>query len=403
MKNIFGKFASLGILLLFALLANAASADKKTFSYDDFKLKILAGPYVTCVDEGKAVVVFLTDGIAQSWVEFKEVENRHFYYAERERAYESPMGRKLHTRVHKVKIDRSGKPFTYRAMARKVLVDEGYRGVYGFSEGFWKYPYKKRPPDFTRFLDAKKNSAKFILVGNLQGEGDKAKLMLSGSKSCDFAIINGNFSSKNQGMEEFINGFLYRAVEDIPEIPLFFTRGANETSGFLRDSYFKLFPSSSGQTYYSFKHGPLFVIVLDAFDVFEKSAASIFDVKGFMRDQSEWLEKVLSSSEYKNSQMKIFVMNLSPLKVEDETFKEKILPKISSSKADLLIASGESFSFEENSENVEIPVLVNASDDVLSVEAKTDGNLEISFRSLDGSAPREPLKINALDASKREK
>lgn len=384
------------LVFAFVAFSSFASAKKTEFTYDDFKVNIIAGPYLTCVGEENLTAVFLTDFDAQGWMEYAEINDGHFYRVERPHAYESPLGKKLHGLIHKVTLERKGekKAFAYRVIARRVVLIEGYQGVHGFFDGHKEYPYKKRPPEFSLFLNPKKESVKFALIGNLNGEGKMAQVMLKDEiSSCNFVFFNGNFSKKNQPKEEFVKNFLKPSTDNLRQTPIFFSRGANETTGWLRNNYSSLFPSSTGETYYSFKTGPLFVIVLDAFDVPNKSPDGIYDVSGFLNAQANWLSKVLDSEEFKNSKFKIAVMNAAPNLELGKIFKDKILQKISDAKINCLISSGEEFSFEENSECLpNVPVLINAASETLILETDAK-NMKFLFKAANGESARENIVL----------
>ncbi len=373
----------------------------KTYTYDDFFCKLTAGPFVTCPDSKGVTVVFTSDSECVGWVESSKEIKKAFYGSERSNAQSSLLGRKLSGEIHSARVDSGGDKFVYRALVRKLLISEASRGIYGFSNGYIKYPYKRALPVFDKFLNPSKKDTKFAALCGTNGDGDLAAALFKSTKvnDLDFSVYCGNFSKRDSDKKTFESKFLAPATDYVNATPLFFARGGNETTGFLMDNYAKMFPTYTGNTYFSFRQGPALIVVLDAFAFSKTQGYSIYD-DYFVDKEAVWLSNLGESSEYKDAPLKIFFVG-DPVFSDDaslKNFKQKLLPVVERLKPDLLICGGKEFSVQKmtSPDGAELfDVITLAGGEIAVADANSEG-VKLDFLKVGGEKARESVfvKIN---------
>ena len=94
------------------------------------------------------------------------------------------------------------------------------------------------------------------------------------------------------------------------EIPAVFVRGNHEWSGRYSNAWMRLLRTRDNTTYYTFRHGGVFYIVLDSGNC---TKGNLFNhVEQIFRDQREWLiNEVLPSEEFRSATFRVVITHMS--------------------------------------------------------------------------------------------
>ena len=93
-------------------------------------------------------------------------------------------------------------------------------------------------------------------------------------------------------------------------------RGNHETRGNYSEEYANLFPSPTGQPYYSFSRGPVYFIVLDGGEDkpdsdIEYNGLADFDT--YRDEEAIWLKQIINSNEYRKASVHIVLIHVPPI------------------------------------------------------------------------------------------
>lgn len=282
---------------------------------DDFK--ITGGPYLQMLGEHEVTIVWATNRDAVSWVEIAPDNDEHFYATERPKFFQTDMGRKVVGTLHRVHVTglEKGTTYRYRIYSKEVTAQTNYYVQYGKTAASNVYDVK--PFYFTTF-DNNKKSVSFTVVNDIHGNNEMLAALTDNVRKDknDFVLFNGDMVTTFASGQQIFDGFLTTAVKGFAsEIPFFYARGNHETRGLFFAHYRDYFPSSTGQTYYSFQAGPVFFIVLDGGEDKPDSDIEYNGLGGFdtyRAQEAEWLKETLDSDACKNAAYRVVVIHIPP-------------------------------------------------------------------------------------------
>lgn len=180
---------------------------------------------------------------------------------------------------------------------------------------------------FTTF-PAKGTAVSFVAISDTQVDtSNRVKAlqnMLSkcGGKDADFFVSLGDVA---EGFDNFRAAYFTTYYDTLPKNgffkPAFFVRGNHEYRGADVRKYSDYF----GKTYYAFRHGEVFFIVLDS----GEDKATLYrpghytlgiDTLSYLEEQRQWLKQVVESPECKNAKYRIVMAHASPLSCHNRYF-----------------------------------------------------------------------------------
>jgi len=341
------------------------------------------------VGENEAVVVWTTDKKALSWVEVAPDDGTHFYACQRDRYYETSLGKKVLGTLHKVKIDglTKGTCYRYRILSKEVVAEEPYRMVYGdvvSTDVFNRQPLKFRT------ADREAASTRFAVVNDIHGNNDKLKSLLGGVGGQDdcFVVFNGDMIDFMESEKQVFEGFVDTSVRLFAsEVPFYMARGNHETRGAFAGRFMDYFPTSTGLPYYCLRRGPVCLVVLDSGedkpdeDVAYSGVAAYDDYRA---REAEWLRRVVESEDYKSAAFRVVVMHMPPV---DGTWHgmihvaEQFMPILNKAGVDLMLCGHiHAYAYNPPGQRGSLfPVIVNSTDLVVRVKADNkDMSVEVA-------------------------
>ncbi len=343
-------------------------------------VKITHGPYLQAVGNQEVTIVWTTDKDAVSWVEVAESGNESFYAKERNRYFDTKNGTRIIGKLHKVRISGlgEGNEYRYRIFSKEVLSYEGNRVLYG---NIASSNVNGKKPLLFRTLDSKKEEVSFKVINDIHSRINDLRLLSKDIRygETDFVLFNGDMVSVMLDEDQFFSGFMDDAVSLFArQVPVFYSRGNHETRGPFSVAFPDYFPSENGKLYYSFRQGPLFVIVLDCGEDkpdsdIEYSELARFDE--YRSEQGDWLGKELSSDAFKNSPQKLVVVHIPPVGSDwhgSNDLKRQILPLLKNKGiAAMICGHNHSYSYIEPDPDLhDFPIIINAHNTVLDVTVK---------------------------------
>ena len=310
------------IFVLALMLAATTSA---------YAIKIIYGPYVQAVTDKTVTIVWATDKTAISWVETAPNDKAHFYAEERPKFFQTKLGRKVPTKLHSITIPNPNTDgnagFRYRAFSQEITSSKGGRTMYGRVASTRIFAYRHI---WIKTLDYNKKSVDFILMndqhGNEEGTYELLNKRISKAKrsdkywSADAVLFVGDMVASTDEKQVSVFNKVSGGVNNYPkytetplhEVPMFMTRGVNESTGKIGMEYMSHFPTSTGKPYYTVRYGSVCFIVLDSgCDQKDKVAGTDFD--SYRKEQAEWLAKALESEEVKSAKFKVALMHIPPV------------------------------------------------------------------------------------------
>ena len=376
------------LLTLALLMACATSA---------FAIKITYGPYVQAVTKESVTIVWATDKTAISWVETAPNDKSHFYGEERPKFFQTVLGRKLPTKYHSITIpnpNTDGKAgFRYRAYSQEITSNKGGRTMYGRVASTRIFSYRHI---WVKTLDYAKESVDFVLMNDQHGNDGVYELLNKrvNRKKTDAVLFVGDMASgvdtKQISVYNKISGRvnnLKNAETPLHEVPLFMTRGVNESMGELGMKYLTHFPTSTGKPYYTVRYGSVCFIVLDSgVDAKDKVAGTDFD--SYRKEQAAWLEKALESEDVKGAKYKVALMHIPPIAGVAPVSKDLnalFVPVLEKAGITLMICGYTHNSvMHEANKKCSFPILENGSSTLLNIRADQE-KMAVIVEDLEGN------------------
>ena len=133
-------------------------------------------------------------------------------------------------------------------------------------------------------------------------------------RKADFVVYGGDNlwdGFHDEGGRGLFSDFLDCAVaHHAREIPAVFVRGNHEWSGRYSNAWMRWLRTRDGKTYYAFRHGGVFYLVLDSGNC---GAGDLFShAEQVFQDQREWLlTQVLPSAEFRNAAFRVVLTHMA--------------------------------------------------------------------------------------------
>ena len=356
---------------------------------------LLYGPWVTNVTETGFTVLWVTEKPSLDYVEIAPADGSSFDGRTREKFYQTSHGRRTAGTYHCVRIDslKPGTEYRYRIVG-KVVEDDS--NIYRINYGLLREISARRNHS-VRTLDPSAEVCRFSMMNDIQGK-DKVYAALAATmdpKKTDFLVLNGDMVSNAKQIDTVIKHMVEPIKKQAEQIPLFYARGNHEGRGADFDKLYDMFPTSTGQFYYTFRQGPAAFVVLDAGEDKPDSHheyGGTADYDAYREAQTEWLLKAVKEESFASAPMKICIIHIPTLAFRSSWYAERYItehwvPILEKAGLDLALCAhhhkwrvigagehGKNYPLLINSDKERMDVVVTAK----SVEVKTystDGKL----------------------------
>ena len=348
-------------------------------------VRIAGGPWLQQPTDEGVTVVWTTTLDAAAWVEVAPDDGSHFYAAERPRYYDTHIGRRRTGRLHRVRVDglEPGRTYRYRLMQQAVLADEGNRRVV-LGEGYGSDILKHAPyPAATH--DAQRNSVSFWMVCDIHGRDSIYRLLLDGAGRArpDFVCLNGDMLTQIEDEAQLLDGYLRTTGEVLGTagIPIVVTRGNHENRGSHASRFLDYFPTPTGETYYGFRQGPAYFLVLDGGEDKPDSDIRYYGLAAsdaYRAQEAAWLERAVRSEEFRSAEYRIVLIHMPPDAEGWYGCRETarlFVPILNRAGIDLMLCGHyhRLDYIDDGSHGTDFPILVNSDRDRVAVTAGPQG------------------------------
>ena len=355
---------------------------------------LLYGPWVCNVTENGFTVLWVTEKPSLDYVEIAPADGSSFDGQYREKFYQTSHGRRTAGTYHCVRIDslKPGTEYRYRIVGKVVEDDSNiYRINYGLLRQI-----SARTDHSARTLDSKAEVCRFSMMNDIHGN-DKVYADLAAGidlKNTDFLVLNGDMVSNARQIDTVIKHMVLPIQEQAARLPLFYARGNHEGRGADFDKLYGMFPTSTGQFYYSFRQGPAAFLVLDAGEDKPDSHheyGGTADYDSYRKMETEWLLNAVKEESFASAPMKICIIHIPTLAFRSSWYAERWVtehwvPILEKAGIDLalcahhhkwrVIPSG------EHGKNY--PLLVNSADERMDVVI-TSQSIDVKTYATDGT------------------
>ena len=374
-------------LILFCLLAVPAAAVHAS--------NLLYGPWVHQVDEHGFTVLWVTEKSSLDYVEIAPDDGTPFEAKARQRYYQTSHGRRTAGRYHSVRIEglEPGTRYRYRVVGQVIADDSNaYRISY---EALRLISPKKRTLS-VRTLDSSADTCRFSLLNDIHFKEKRYKTLASGltQDNTDFIVLNGDIVSYAMNIDTVAKYSIRPITRQAELLPLVYVRGNHEGRGRDFDKVWPLFPTPTGEFWYSFRHGPAAFIVLDAGEDKPDSSheyAGTADYDAYRARETEWLKEAVKDPSFTEAPVKICLIHVPTLNMKGSWYSQKWItenwaPVLEAAGIDLML-SGHHHKWmcsESGQDGKNYPVLVNSNTERMDVVVTRDG-IEVKTYTEDGS------------------
>jgi len=266
-----------------------------------------AMPYLQYPTPDSMVVMFITNLLSYSWVEFGETR---------------ALGQKAHSvtnglvdaynRVNRIRLGnlKPGTKYYYRVISKEITGFEPYKLTYGDileTELF----------SFTTPLE-KAGDMRCLIMNDIHDRPQSIPhlLQMNGTEAYDFVFFNGDMFDFQTSEQQIVEHMLQPCISSFAsEKPFMYVRGNHETRGKYSRDLHQYFTNPRGKQYYDFTWGPVHFTVLDTGEDKTDDTpvyAGIVDFDDYRREQQRWLAEVVESRAFKKARFKVVLMHIPP-------------------------------------------------------------------------------------------
>ena len=215
----------------------------------------------------------------------------------------------------------------YTLCWRKVINRKPY---YSETENVEKVTYK--------FYPVPAENAKAYHISDAHGMIDQpvaaAKTFEKLAGEIDFLILNGDITNSNDKPEDFDNIYLIAEKLTRGEKPVVFSRGNHDMRGLFAEKFEYYTPSRKGKTYYPFRLGSIWGLVLDCGeDKFDECTeyGNTICCEPFRREETGFIDEIIGKKQFEEDGVKhkMIISHFTftrkqkpPHDIEEDLFKE---------------------------------------------------------------------------------
>ena len=362
------------ILLAAAVLLCFSASGAKRY-------QIQYGPWVTNVTETSFTVLWTTAQDNLSAVQVAPDDGSAFEAEQRPFFVQNIAGRNPACKLHCVTVSglKPGTTYRYRITGREVRDASDPYGI----------EYRKAGTDITlryaHTLDPKADSCSFCMVNDMHFNADKYRTLVKGKNhgNTDFLVLNGDIVSYSQSIDSVIKYSFWPGKALLNEVPVVYARGNHESRGADFAKVPALFPTPTGQFYYSFRQGPVAFLVLDGGEdkpdgSAEYSGYAHFD--DYRIGELEWLIKAVNEPSFADAPVKVAIVHMPPFGGKGSWYGQRwlhdnILPVLNEAGIDILLGAHHHkyMYLEPGEDGNNFPIVVNSNSERLDFSAGAAG------------------------------
>lgn len=357
------------------------------------RYEIQYGPWVTNVTETSFTVLWTTAQDNLSHIEVAPDDGTAFNSYSRPEFYQSIAGRNYACKLHCITVTGLEPGKSYRYCIKGKVVKDG-SDPYGIEYGKAGSDNKEY---FAHTLDPKAAECSFTMVNDMHFNADKYKALVAGKNkdNADFFVLNGDIVSYSQSIDSVIKYSFAPGKSILDEVPMVFARGNHESRGADFAKVPAVFPTPTGQFYYSFRHGPVAFLILDGGeDKPDKSVeySGYAHFEQYRAEELEWLKGAVKAPEFSKAPVKVVIMHMPPFGKKDSWFSQRwihdnFLPVLNEAGVDILFGAHHHryMYLKPGEDGNDFPIVVNSNEERLDFKATASG-IEVGIFDREGNA-----------------
>ena len=268
-------------------------------------IEFVAGPYLQAPTETSMTVMWMTDVKSTASVEYGSGDSLD------KKAFDAADGQiAANTRMHSVTIKglTPGESYKYRVVSTEIIKYEPYKVTYGETAGSETFSFTT--------LDATKADCSFVVFNDVHDNVKTFKgcVDISNEGAYEMVFLNGDIINDPMSEGQIVDRLLKPAAETFASnIPYLYARGNHETRGAYSRNLKDYFATPGGEYYYAFKHGPVYVVVIDSGEDKEDTHwaySGLNDFDGYRDIQTEWLKGVVAREEFKKAKYRVAITHI---------------------------------------------------------------------------------------------
>lgn len=356
-----------------------------------FAIKITHGPYICDMDSVSVTIMWVTDKPGMSWVEIAEEDGMHFYGKERRKVFDTVRGRKnVSDTLHCVKVMnlRPNTPYRYRIFTKEMRTWTWSDWV-TYGETAASIVYKKDPYKFKTY-PVERRDVRFLVLNDIH---ERAAFMKDLCKDVDFSkldfvLLNGDMSNMVGDPNNVLRAYIDTCVSMFAtKIPILFNRGNHETRGSFADHVIDYFPTKTNE-YYRLQHiAGIDFLFLDSGEDKPDTDMEYSDIAAFdeyREREALWLKNLAKEERHKKYPLIVF-SHIPPAFGSWHGYyhlKETMVPTLNKMQASVMLSGHlHRYEFQEATNDIHFPVLVNSNMSYLLCEVKKD-RMEVDYSEL---------------------
>lgn len=342
------------------------------------------GPWVTESRSDRMTVCWMSENPGMAYVELSDGTQ----------IWETFAGRRIFKRLHAVQVDglEPGTELRYRVCGQDLVDDSNARNPrFGDTyQGQWQR---------VRTFDPEAATCRFSVFNDIHMQLDKYSALASqvDSTSTDFLFLNGDIVSAGNYVADTLVRYELESLGTLTAgLPILFARGNHEGRGNNAQLVSDVFPNADpAPFYYTFRHGPVAFIVLDAGET-SRSRSILYSgdavYEDYLAEQILWAEKAMQEPLFSNAAAKICMIHVPMIDHPDKSdyllqrwLNEHFVPLLDRHGIDLMISADlhEFMYCEPGTMNNPFPILVN--DDVRRLDCSYEyGKLTLKMFNASG-------------------
>lgn len=345
------------------------------------------GPWVTESRSDRMTVCWMSENPGMAYVELSDGTQ----------IWETFAGRRIFKRLHAVQVDglEPGTELLYRVCGQDLVDDSNARNPrFGDTyQGQWQH---------VRTFDPEAATCRFSVFNDIHMQLDKYSALASqvDSASTDFLFLNGDIVSAGNYVADTLVRYELESLGTLTAgLPVLFARGNHEGRGNNAPLVSDVFPNADpAPFYYTFRHGPVAFIVLDAGET-SRSRSILYSgdavYEDYLAEQIRWAEKAMQEPLFSNATAKICMIHVPMIDHPDKNdyllqrwLNEHFVPLLDSHGIDLMISADlhEFMYCAPGTMNNPFPILVN--DDVRRLDCCYDSG-QISLKMFNAAGEVE--------------
>ena len=344
------------------------------------------GPWVTESRDDRVTICWLSEKPGMAYVELSDGTQ----------VWETFAGRRIFKRLHMVRIDGldPGTELSYRVCGKDLEDDSNARNPrFGDSyEGAWQR---------VRTFDPAAATCSFSVFNDIHMQLGEYRALASqvDSAATDFLFLNGDIVSAGNYVADTLVRYELESLGSLPAgLPVMFARGNHEGRGNNPELVADVFPNSDpAPFYYTFRHGPVSFIVLDAGETGHNrsilySGSAVYE--DYLAGQISWAREAMKEPLFSSAPVKVCLLHVPMI---DHPNKEDYLlqrwlnvnfvPLLNDAGIDLMIGADlhEFMYCAPGTMNNSFPILAN--DDARRLDCSYDsGRLTLTMFNAAGEA-----------------